>query len=378
VLALLLKGPYDAGLGLGSATDRTLLREVLGTTYGRALDGRLFLVALLVLLLTYREHVPARVQSVAPGVLLVGTGVTFALCGHAAAGGHRVIAEASDTIHVTAMSVWLGGLALLLAAVLVRGGHPDDLTRPVMRFSTLATGAVTLLIATGVYQTLREVRSWDVLLHTHYGHVLVVKLGIVGLAFLAAAGSRTWVWQTVNPVVPVLAATARSDGPLPDGRPSLRRLRASVGIEAAMLTAVLAATAMLVTSNPAVAAPVPHPVSADLVVGPDHVHVSAVPDGSRRVQLTLRVTDAAGKPTVPKEVDASLTLRAADIGPLPVTLHGTDASNAMGGMDMGPGAAASTMTGVVSVPLAGTWQLAVTVRTSAIDEATAYVDVPIE
>ena len=60
LLALLLKGPYDAGAGLGSATDGRLLREVLGTTYGRALDARLLLIAALVLLLTYREHVPAR------------------------------------------------------------------------------------------------------------------------------------------------------------------------------------------------------------------------------------------------------------------------------------------------------------------------------
>ena len=131
-------------------------------------------------------------------MLLVGVGVTFALCGHAAAGGHRPIAVASDTVHVAAMSIWLGGLVLLLGAVLggggTRGGH--------------AAGAALLdpgdrrgdgLIVTGTYQTLREVRSWDVLLHTHYGHVLVVKLGIVGLAFLAAAGSRTWVWQTRQP-----------------------------------------------------------------------------------------------------------------------------------------------------------------------------------
>jgi hypothetical protein len=40
LLALLLKGPYDAGVGLGRATDGRLLREVLGTTYGRALDAR--------------------------------------------------------------------------------------------------------------------------------------------------------------------------------------------------------------------------------------------------------------------------------------------------------------------------------------------------
>jgi copper transport protein len=362
LLALLLKGPYDEGTGLGSMTDGSLLRQVLSTTYGQALDARLLLIAALVLLLTYRDHLPRPVLLAAPAALLVGVGVTFALCGHAAAGGHRPIAVASDTVHVGAMSVWLGGLVLLLGAVLV-GEEREEARPPVLRFSTLATGAVTALIVTGTYQTLREVRSWDVLLHTHYGHVLVVKLGIVGLAFLAAAGSRTWVWQTVNPVVPVHAATSAPSAAAVDGRPQLRRLRRSVGLETLLLVGVLVVTAMLVTSDPARSVTPAGPVATTVTVGPDEVKVHAMPDGSRRIELTLEVTDVTGAPTEPKEVDASLTLTSAEVGPLPVALHAAGVGKRMG---------------EVSVPLAGTWRLAVTVRTSAIDEATGYVDVPVE
>ena len=362
LLALLLKGPYDAGVGLGRATDGRLLREVLGTTYGRALDARLLLIAVLVLLLTYREHVPARWLRVAPGVLLAGTGVTFALCGHAAAGSLRPIAVVSDTAHVAAMSIWLGGLALLVGAVLVRGRERSEVTSPVLRFSSWASAAVTALIATGIYQTLREVRSWEVLLHTHYGHVLVLKLGVVALAFAAAAASRAWVWQTANPVVAVHAATAAPPEPVVDGPPSLRRLRVSVAIETVVLTAVLAVTAMLVTSDPALSRTVSRPVSAMLEVGPDRVHVSAVPDGAHHVRVALEVTDAAGRPTEPREVDASLSLPSSRIGPLPIRLETTGHGQ---------------RTGQVGVPVSGDWQLAVTVRTSAIDEATGYVEVPI-
>jgi copper transport protein len=361
LVALLLKGPYDAGAGLGGITDGAQLRAVLGTTYGRAMDARLFLIALLVLLLTYREHLPARWMVAAPGVLLAGTGVTFALCGHAAAGGHRPIAIASDTLHVGAMSLWLGGLALLLGAVLGRGRREES-TPPVLRFSRVASLAVTTLVATGVYQSLREVRSWDVLLHSHYGHVLLVKLGIVALVLVAAAGSRAWVWQTMNPVVQVHAATAAPPGPVVEGRPRLRRLRVSVAIETTVLLGVLVASAMLVTSDPAASTPTAHPVSESLVVGPDRVRVSAVPDAARHVRVTLDVTDADGKPTEPREVDASLSLPASRIGPLPITL-------VTGGQ--------GHRTGAVSVPVPGDWRLAVTVRTSAIDEATGYVDVPV-
>ena len=111
LLALLLKGALPTR-AWASAAPRTarLLREVLGTTYGRALDARLLLIAVLVLLLTYREHVPPRWLAAAPGVLLAGTGVTFALCGHAAAGSLRPLAVVSDPLHVAAMSIWLGGL----------------------------------------------------------------------------------------------------------------------------------------------------------------------------------------------------------------------------------------------------------------------------
>jgi copper transport protein len=360
MLALVLKGPYDAGVGLAHATDAHLLRDVLGTTYGRALDARLLLIAVLVLLLTYREHVPARWLAAAPAVLLAGAGVSFALCGHPAAGGHRPLAIGSDTVHVAAMSIWLGGLTLLLGAVLRR--DRAELTSPVMRFSTLATGAVALLIASGTYQTLREVGSWDVLFHTHYGHVLLVKLGIVALAFCAASGSRIWVWQTMHPIVPVHAVTAAPPEPDVDGRPRLRRLRTTVGIESALLVCALVASAMLVTSDPAVSVPTAHPVSADLTVGPDRVRVTAVPAGARRVDLSLDVTDGAGRPTEPREIEAALRLPASEIGPLPVTLTGTERGR---------------RTGTISVPIAGHWQLAVTVRTSAIDESTAYVDIPI-
>ncbi len=360
LLALLLKGPYDAGVGIGSTTDGHLLREVLGTTYGRALDARLLLIAVLVLLLTYREHVPARWLTAAPAVLLVGTGVTFALCGHAAAGGHRPLAIISDTVHVGAMSVWLGGLALLLWVVLRRGR--GEVTAPVSRFSNVATGAVVVLIATGTYQSLREVRSWDVLFHTHYGHVLLVKLGVVAVALCAAAGSRAWVWQGVHPVVPVHAATAAPPEPVVDGRPHLRRLRVTVGIESTVLVGVLVASAMLVTSDPAVSTPVTHRISTTLGIGPDRVRLVAVPDGLRKVDLTLDIFDGAGRPTEPREVDVSLSLPASTIGPLPITLAAAGRGH---------------RTGTVSVPISGDWRLAVTVRTSAIDEATAYVDVPI-
>jgi copper transport protein len=124
----------------------------------------------------------------------------------------------------------------------------------------------------------------------------------------------------------------------------------------------LVASALLVTSDPARAVAVPTPVSTTVTVGPDRVKVSADPVGAHGVLLRLQVLDSAGRPVEPREIDASLSLSSHGVGPLPVTLT--------------PGTT-GVRTGQATVPLAGTWRLAITVRTSAIDEATGYVDVPI-
>jgi copper transport protein len=354
--SLALKGPYDGGLGLGHVADGDLLREVLGTTYGRALEARLLLLAVLVLLLTYRERVPRRALACVAPLLLLGVGMTFALGGHAAAGGHRLLALASVTVHVAAMSVWLGGLAVLATAALAESAETESALPVVRRFSTVAATSVAVLLATGTYQAVREVRSWDVLLDSHYGRVLLVKLWLVVVVLGAAAGSRAWLWQRDHPA-------AESAGPsAAPRRPPVRSLRGSVALEGVALAAVLVASALLVTSNPKVSSLASAPVSATVRTGPDTVRVRVVPDGVRAVRLRLQVLDDRRRPVEPREVQASFTLADQQVGPLEVRLSRA-----------GPG----LRTGRVGLPLAGRWQLAVTVRTSAIDEATGYVAVPV-
>jgi copper transport protein len=310
----------------------------------------------LVLLLTYRERVPRRALACVAPLLLLGVGMTFALGGHAAAGGHRLLALASVTVHVAAMSVWLGGLAVLATAALAESAETESALPVVRRFSTVAATSVAVLLATGTYQAVREVRSWDVLLDSHYGRVLLVKLWLVVVVLGAAAGSRAWLWQRDHPA-------AESAGPsAAPRRPPVRSLRGSVALEGVALAAVLVASALLVTSNPKVSSLASAPVSATVRTGPDTVRVRVVPDGVRAVRLRLQVLDDRRRPVEPREVQASFTLADQQVGPLEVRLSRA-----------GPG----LRTGRVGLPLAGRWQLAVTVRTSAIDEATGYVAVPV-
>jgi copper transport protein len=80
-------------------------------------------------------------------------------------------------------------------------------------------------------------------------------------------------------------------------------------------------------------------------------------------EIHLLLTDPAGSLVDVPEVRVSFTLPAQHLGPIPVTLHRIDTGH-------------WTASGV-RLPLAGTWQMSLTVRTSDIDEATEIRNVKV-
>ena len=333
--AFLLKGPDDAALGLGHVFDGTLLREVVGTTYGGATLARLVL-ALVAAALIARRWLPTTPLRAAAGVVLtLAISVTFALAGHAVAGSTRMLAVISETVHVAAMSAWLGGLVLLVLVVLRE--HGDEAIAVAKRFSGLALLSVVALALTGVFQGWRQTRSWGALQETTYGRELLVKLGLVIIVVTVAASSRAWLWR----------------------RPDLGRLRRTVATEAVGIGVVLGLTSALVATQPASAAYHPS-VSKNLTILGETVQVSAIPAGDRTMELHLYVFGKNGQPSEPKEVTAQITK--GSLGPLAVDLE-----------KAGPG----HRQGAVSVPVTGDWTLSVTLRTTAVDQDTAEVTLPI-
>ena len=338
IVDLLLKGPYDAALGLGSVTDGALLREVLGSTYGHATIARLVLAVLGAEAVAFlRWRVPHRL---AVTVFAIVLGLTFAFAGHAAAGSGRALALINDTVHVLAASTWLGGLVLILVAI----HAASDAVAVAQRFSRVAIGAVLLLVATGIWQIARHVGSWAALRHTTYGHELLVKLLVVVLVLALATGSQ---------------ALVRRAGVTGSAFPT--RLRAIVLGETIGLCVVLGVTSGLVATEPANTAYHPSASGSLTLVG-DTVQVSAIPAGDRQMQLHVYVFDKAGRPSDPKEIGAAVSLPSKQLGPLPVTLSVAGTGHRIG---------------TVAVPVAGAWRLAITVRTTAIDEATGYVTLPV-
>ena len=172
--------------------------------------------------------------------------------GHAAVGDVRDLAVVVSTVHVAAMSVWLGGL-VLMGAVVVVGPDIDGHREVIARFSRAATWCLVALVATGAFQTWRQVRDFDGLRDTDFGRILAVKLVAFAVMVLFAVLSRDLVARlfpraTGADSVPVVSGAALDDAAL--RRHEWRSLRRSVWAEVVVGFVVLAVTAALVNAAP--------------------------------------------------------------------------------------------------------------------------------
>lgn len=332
----LLQGPYGAGVGLGHVFDRGLIGGTLALPLGTGLALRVSLLAVAVPLVN--EVLGGRRRAVFGWSLAavgVGLAATWSLSGHAGSGFQVGLALPLDVLHVGAMGLWLGGL------VVVWWARPPAVA--VGRFSPVAFLCVVVLVATGAYQSWRQLGSWGAIVGSGYGRVLLIKVGVVVLVLWAAWFSRRWVRDRVG---------------------SLRR---SVLVETLGAVVVLGLTAALVNSAPPrdssvarVAAPADRVIPFDTggVGGSGKLKVNVQPLTVGPNIVTVTVLDAAGVREDVPELDLSFSLRGQGIGPLRVVMRRT-------GMTMGTYRSASA-----SLPLAGRWTMAVTVRTSDVDETT--------
>lgn len=367
---LLLRAPYETGEGPAAAFDSDALTRTLTGRPGLALLARLALLLLAAALLKWR---PRRIRQLTVLGTATALALTWSASDHASAGIQVPLAMTSSALHLLATAVWLGGLSALLLTL-----HRSHLApATVTRFSRLAFASVTVLVVTGTYQSWRGLGSWDALTGTTYGRLLTLKLAAVALLLGAAAVSRRW---TARPAT-VEAGTAVREkvsvgGPPPPGPPTppppcddkhRHALRRSVLAEVTVGVVVLVITTVLTGTVPgraaAEAADAAPPAGGTVAVTvPFDVGTAG---GTGKVELTLdpgRVGDNAlqavvfgpdgGISTVP-ELRVSFTLPAQDVGPLDAELT-----------DQGGYWANS----FVNLPLAGTWTMKITVRTSEIDQ----------
>ena len=371
MVGLLLQGPYGYGLGADRIVDPAVFSATVDSRFGAALTGRLLLLALtggyLVLLCAWLGHFARRGHAWfgALGVgLAVGLASTWAVAGHAATGRQSALALPVDVLHLLAMGGWLGGLATL-AVILRPAAASAELPAAVYRFSSIVTGLVVLLISTGSYQSWRQLGSWAAFGSTDYGRLLLAKLVIVALLLAVAVKSRTWV--TLHQRAPVaigVGAASRSS-------PAVSTLRRSVLREAVLGALVLGVTALLVNAEPGRTATAASRGSSHQVISYDtggpggrgQLTVDVDPAVTGPATISVTVQDRTAGPRDVAELNATLALISEQLGPFPVPLQRT-------------GQGRYVATGF-QIPADGTWQLAVTVRTSDIDQTTVTTPVSI-
>jgi copper transport protein len=316
--------------------------------------------------------------------------ISTAATGHPVAGPWPGLAVAVTVVHVAAMAIWLGGLAGLLAVVLRPEAPADDVATVLPPFSRLAFASVVALVVSGTVQSVREVESPTALFVTTYGWVLVAKLALVLVALGAAGVSRVWVQQrlgvrrsppgarrsvTAHAFAAVGGAAPAEDGPAEmrehlqsvsaaEHVPALRR---SVFVDFAVATVILVLSAVLVGTPPARSA-VAEPVDVVLPLegsagASGSVQVSVDPARPGPNTLHVYLFDDTGRLTQPAAITVGLSEAAQEIGPLDVDLQPAGPGHYVGdGM---------------SIPGAGTWTLAVSVRLDEFTATTARTEFPV-
>ncbi|MER8028760.1 copper resistance protein CopC [Streptomyces bauhiniae] len=209
---LLLRGSYTSSGKLRDVFDLDLLGQVLQTKTGAALVSRLLLLAaaalfVAVLFGTYArreeeegadEDAAAERRDLGFGlaiggiVVAAGLAASWAMAEHASTGLQPGIAMPVDIVHLLAVACWFGGLTALLVALYRAPADTPLSTAAVRRFSRLAFTSVLALVATGTYQSWRQLGSWSAFTDTRYGQLLLIKLGLVAVMVGLAWISRRW------------------------------------------------------------------------------------------------------------------------------------------------------------------------------------------
>lgn len=424
VASIGLQGAYSAGLSLGDAIDPSVIGDELGARTGRVWLVRLVLLALVAVLGTAyarrasgvpvashaalargasaaadmsdrsdddpvpasdgRDRPPDEVLFIA-AVLGVAILTTVSLAGHAVSGALVPMAVLTDVVHLGAISVWLGGLVLVVGVLLhlppagaAAGPGAVEIDGVVGRFSSVAFGAVVVIVATGALQGWRQVRSLEALTDTSYGRLLLVKIGLFTTMIAAAAVSRAWVRGRLadrarstegSPAKPHprskdkrvrrerTSAVSRPQTVAAPAGVDFGILRRSVAAEVAIAVVVLAVTATLVNAVPAETAldgGGGGSFTAEIHGANVFVTANIDPAAVGVSEVNLQVAFHDGTPVDPEEATASLTLPERDIGPLDLTLE-----------RVGTGQYISDS---AELPFPGDWELEVVVRTSDIDQ----------
>lgn len=373
---LVVQAANAADLPLWQALGEPVTR-LLGTRLGLLWEGRLLAAGLLALLI-WRTH--GRWLDGAGLVLGAALLLAISLSSHAAAiPSGTGLAVLLDWLHQLAAAAWAGGLfafVLLLttaralpstrsasAAPSRAAADPAGLTALaallVPRFSTVALASVLVLAGSGLFQAWLQVKAPPALA-TLYGWALVAKLALVAPMLLLGAANLLLVRPRLGRAV---AARGRA---LMAGAPAVvRRLNLAVVAEAGLAVAVLLATGVLTSAEPAreTYARQPRPIVLTGTADDVGVRLEITPGRPGPNQMIARLDGNVAPPHDVLRVQVRFTNLDDDLGASLLTLPPRE--------DGSYGAVASNLS------VEGTWQLEVIVRRRGLDDVRTAFRAPI-
>ncbi|MBL6008995.1 copper resistance protein CopC [Bacillus halotolerans] len=282
-LALLLQLPIqtkaNAGGGWSNAFQPGYMKETLFETAG----GTIWMIQALLYVLLVLSAVPVlrkkRFASfaywTAPLIFFFGLLLAKAFTGHAAVVEEKTVGILMDFLHLSAASIWIGGIATIVLLLSQEWRQPDKTLawETVKRFSPWALTAVGVILFSGLLNGFFIIRSMDSLFHTAYGQALLVKSGLFVLMLILGG-------------IHFLLIRKRQ------GSKITRTLKAEWAIGIAVLI-----TAAIFTSLPSPPEPAPEPFyQTKAIENGQSVSLSISPNQPGKNEFELRVTDHSGDP----------------------------------------------------------------------------------
>ena len=145
-----------------------------------------------------------------------------------------VLGYLNASVHMLAVSLWFGGLVLLVRVVLIGSGD-SDLVQAVRGFGRLAPRAIAVVVLTGIVSTYRY-DGFTLLSHAH-GRILLFKLVVVGFMIYAMFTTRFFIGSRLARASTLEIRTAA-------------HLRRAVGSQAVAGVVVLGLTAWMMSTTP--------------------------------------------------------------------------------------------------------------------------------
>ncbi|KGE19258.1 copper resistance CopC/CopD family protein [Paenibacillus wynnii] len=297
----LLSGILQAGLltdqlsGPGTGSFWTLWQKILTDTLVGAASWLRPAAAAVLLLTTLGSRSQGRLAFVIKLSAIFVIILLFPLTGHAYGAVSGVTyAVLSQVLHIGSAAVWFGGLIGILAAIQSRKQSAlsyEQLNRLIVRFSAIALPSVIVIALSGVFLALLRLGSWNALLHSEYGRIILAKSAIVLCIWIIAAYHRLVLLPRMKNILQISTADKEQEIP--------RRFIVNVRTEIILAVAAFVLAGMLSTTPPPEQAVVAAPVYWHVMGESAHMsmRVNFKEDIGQTLQLDVWLPSGMGAPS---------------------------------------------------------------------------------